>query len=141
MENQTVTVIYGESVSLAARAEVRGDALWMTDEQLEQVSGWRLKPEGLCRGEICVPVPAERREALVEGELHNLTALAQSFGQPLIRDHQHRVWCFGAAAAERKRTLTSLQAPDFALPDLKGRTHALSDYQGRKILLASWASW
>ena len=27
------------------------------------------------------------------------------------------------------------QAPDFALPDQDGRTHALSDYRGRKVIL------
>ncbi len=27
------------------------------------------------------------------------------------------------------------QAPDFALPDQNGETHALSDYRGRKVIL------
>lgn len=141
MDDQTLTVIYGEGLSPAVRAEVRADALWMTDQELERASGWTLKPEGFCKGELCVAVPAARRDQFVRGELRNLTALAQMLEQPLIRDDQHRVWCFGAAPAERKRKLTSLAAPDFALPDLEGRAHALSDYRGRKILLVSWASW
>ena len=33
------------------------------------------------------------------------------------------------------------EAPDFTLPDLEGRQHSLSDYRGRKVFLASWASW
>jgi peroxiredoxin len=37
--------------------------------------------------------------------------------------------------------LQSLQAPDFTLPDLEGKWHALSEYRGRKVLLVSWASW
>ena len=32
-------------------------------------------------------------------------------------------------------------APDFALPDLDGRVHRLSDFRGRKVFLATWASW
>ncbi len=28
-----------------------------------------------------------------------------------------------------------------SLPDLNGRTHALSDYRGRRVLLNFWASW
>jgi len=32
-------------------------------------------------------------------------------------------------------------APDFELPDLLGRTHRLSDYQGKVVILNFWASW
>ncbi|MGI9659669.1 MAG: peroxiredoxin family protein [Gaiellaceae bacterium] len=32
-------------------------------------------------------------------------------------------------------------APDFALPDLDGVEHRLSDFRGRKVILLSWASW
>ena len=33
--------------------------------------------------------------------------------------------CVGEAASERKRMLTSLDAPDFTLPDLDGKMHSL----------------
>lgn len=41
----------------------------------------------------------------------------------------------------RRAALASLQAPDFELPDLDGKMHRLSDYRGKKVLLAAWASW
>jgi peroxiredoxin len=41
----------------------------------------------------------------------------------------------------RRAAMASLQAPDFGLPDLDGRRHRLSDYRGKKVLLAAWASW
>ena len=42
---------------------------------------------------------------------------------------------------ERADALLSLQAPDFALPDLAGNMHALSGQRGKKIFLVTWASW
>jgi peroxiredoxin len=32
-------------------------------------------------------------------------------------------------------------APDFALTDLSGQTHKLSDYKGKKVLVVLWATW
>ena len=35
------------------------DGLWMTDAEAERVTGWALKPKGMCRAELCVPMPSE----------------------------------------------------------------------------------
>jgi hypothetical protein len=51
------------------------------------------------------------------------------------------VWILARGAGERSAALASLDAPDFALPDLADRVHRLSDYRGRKVLLVTWASW
>ncbi|WP_297528692.1 peroxiredoxin family protein [Thiohalobacter sp.] len=32
-------------------------------------------------------------------------------------------------------------APDFALPDMDGRVHRLSDYRGKVVILNFWATW
>jgi peroxiredoxin len=34
-----------------------------------------------------------------------------------------------------------MEAPDFTLPDLRGRLHSLRDQRGKKTLLIAWASW
>lgn len=31
--------------------------------------------------------------------------------------------------------------PDFALPDLDGKTVRLSDFRGKRVALVAWASW
>ena len=49
-------------------------------------------------------------------------------------------WYFGLRGDQRQQ-LSSLQAPDFTLPDLQGKPHRLSDFRGKKILLVTWASW
>ena len=34
-----------------------------------------------------------------------------------------------------------IDAPEFTLPDLRGRKRSLSDFQGRFIMLNFWATW
>jgi len=69
------------------------------------------------------------------------TICARHQGQPVVHDDTHQVWFFGEAAGTHSNALASLQAPDFTLPDLDGKLHSLSQYQGKKIFLVSWASW
>ena len=134
-------IIYGERVTAGVNAQAQGGALWMSAADLERVSGWVHKPEGFCKGAVCVPVPPARQNEFAAGGRFNLAALAGLLGQPMVADSQHGAVCIGEAAADRKRALTSLQAPDFTLPDLSGKMHSLSDYRGRKVMVVSWASW
>jgi len=62
-------------------------------------------------------------------------------GRPIAIDMEEGVACLGASAAERAARLSSLEAPDFSLPDIEGRPHALSDYRGTKVVLVAYASW
>jgi peroxiredoxin len=118
-----------------------GDALWLDAAAIEQATGWSWKPEGLCHGDICVPVaPASKTELVRTGRL-NLAAVWRRSGQPVVHDTASRHWVLGTGAAQRAAAMAGLQAPDFALPDLSGREHRLSQYRGRKIFLATWASW
>ena len=41
----------------------------------------------------------------------------------------------------RRRALTELEAPPFALPDLDGNLHALEEWHSQKKLLVAFASW
>jgi cytochrome c-type biogenesis protein len=41
----------------------------------------------------------------------------------------------------RDSYISSLDAPDFTLPDANGKMHSLSDFKGKKVLLVTWASW
>ena len=102
--------------------------------------GWELKPEGLCRGGVCVPVrdrggPGRAPTASTSPRWRAL------LDRPLALDVDERVAYLGASAAERGAQLATLQAPDFTLPDLDGRPHSLADYRGRKVLLVAYASW
>ena len=136
-----IDIIYGERATTGVDADAKGGELWLTAADLKRVSGWEYKPQGFCRGDVCVPVPDARKSEFVAGGRNNLAALANLLGQPVVIDAENHAWCFGEAAAERKRMLTSLDAPDFTLPDLDGKMHSLSEYRGKKVFVVSWASW
>jgi hypothetical protein len=140
IETVAIDIIYGENVASSIEAETK-DGLWLSAGDFTRVAGFERKPEGFCKGEQCYPVPPARAAEFERGGRYNLAALAALIGQPVVIDEAHRVWCFGEAAANRERALTSLKAPDFSLPDLDGRMHSLAEYRGKKILLVSWASW
>ncbi len=136
------TVIYEETPYEARSAAAEGANLWLSLDDLRAATGWEPKPQGLCRGDVCVPLPPGREAEFVAADRRfNLAAFARHLGQPVVHDDAHRVWLFGEAAAARRKALQSLEAPDFTLPDLDGRLHSLSQYRGRKVLLMSWASW
>ncbi len=101
--------------------------------------GWEAKPEGLCQGDVCVPTA--HAPGLLTADGVDLAAFAALLGRPLALDADEGAACLGAAAADRARRLASLEAPDFTLPDLDGRPHALHEHRGRKVLLLAWASW
>ena len=136
-----VTVLYQDSETKVEPARVDGDQLWLTLSGLEAATGWDLEPEGVCKGGVCVPVPAARRPALINDDLFNLTEFADLIQQPVVHDENHSVWYFGPAGWEWKSRLTSRHAPDFTLLDVAGRPHSLSDLLGKKVFLLFWASW
>ncbi len=117
-----------------------GEGLWMTSEELAAVTGWTLKPEGFCKGDVCVPVPNPATDYVNEGRV-NVSALWVLLGKPVVSSDDQSVWCLGEDAAVRNDAMLSLEAPDFSLPDLNGHYHSLSDFRRKRVLLITWASW
>ena len=122
-------------------ARVDGERLWLSSAELEATTGWSSRPEGLCRGNVCVPIPAGRDLDFVRGDRIDVAAVWRHLGQPLAHSENGDVWVLGTSAADRAAALRSLAAPDFTLPDRSGRLHSLSQHRGKKVLLVSWASW
>ena len=136
-----ITLLHEQSETTCRTARVTGDDLWISPRDLEQATGWSMKPEGFCLRDVCVPVPSGDRSRYVDGERVNAAAFWRRLGNPIVHDAVGEVWAFGAGASDRAAALQSLEAPDFALPDLAGVTHTLSQQRGKKVLLATWASW
>ena len=125
---------------LSDSGEVAVDAtngLCVTAADAERASGWVPKPEGMCRGELCVPL----REGMRHGGRVDLAAFWRALGNPLLHDERGEIWLLGAGADERNAALAGEQAPDFSLPDLAGTPHRLSELRGKKVFLTTWASW
>lgn len=113
------------------------DGLWMSAADAETVTGWKLKPEGMCRDELCVPMPA----AAVRGDAVALDVFWKKLGGPVVAADARDVWAMGAPADERNAALRGLEAPDFTLPDVDGTPRSLSQLRGKRVFLATWASW
>ena len=113
------------------------DGLWLSAADAERVTGWTLKPEGMCQDEMCVPLPA----AAVGSGRVDVAAFWRLLGRPIVHDATQQVWALGAGADQRNAALGGLTAPDFTLPDLAGKPHTLSALRGSKVFLCTWASW
>ncbi len=143
-------VVYDDVATEINPAVEESNQLWITQSDLLRATRFEVKPQGVCRDEICIPLPKARmREFLRKGsgnnsgenkDLFNLTAFAQLTRQPVVHDAAASIWYFGLRSDQRQ-TLASLQAPDFTLPDINGKPHSLSDFRGKKVLLVTWASW
>ncbi len=116
----------------------------VASERLDAVSpaefaaatGWDPKPEGLCRGEVCVPAPgASRPDGTIDVEL-----AAGRLGMPVVRDDEHGVVAIGPGSTSG-RTLSTATAADPELIDRDGNPFRLSALHGRKVLLVAWASY
>lgn len=133
-----ITLLTETGVTEADEAAVGAtDGLWLTAADAERATGWTLKPEGMCQGPLCVPLPADTtRNGSVD-----VAAFWRRLDRPVVRDSSGGTWMLGAGADERNAALAGQVAPDFTLPDLAGVAHRLSDLRGRKVFLTTWASW
>ncbi len=105
-------------------------------EAFAAATGWDPKPEGLCRGEVCVPAPGVRRD---DGTIDVLAAAAR-LGMPVVADEEHAITAIGPGSTTG-HTLSSAVAPDPELVDRAGEPFRLSSLRGRKVILTAWASY
>jgi hypothetical protein len=142
--NSPVTIIYDDVATTVEPARQDPGQLWITTADLKRATGFEVKPQGVCRDELCFPLPKSRQKEFVGKNAgkpsFNLTAFAQLVHQPVAHDGAAAAWYFGLRADQRQG-LASLRAPDFTLPDMAGKMHSLSDFRGKKVFLVTWASW
>jgi hypothetical protein len=136
--SDTATLVDCDRVTVvhATRAD---DTLLVDADDLARATGWTLKPEGLCRDDVCVPV--RDRAALAHDRGIDVQAFAAALGRPVALEPAAAMAVIGDAPDAMGAQLASLTAPPFTLPDLDGNPVSLADFAGRKRLLIAWASW
>ena len=129
-----MTTILTESADFTVDAT---NGLWLTAADAARVTGWTVKPEGMCRADQCVPLPATAAGA---GRV-DVEAFWRRLGNPVLCANDRQTWVLGTGADERNAALAGLMAPDFTLSDVSGTPRTLSQLRGKKVLLVTWASW
>jgi peroxiredoxin len=138
-----VTVLARQGTLVIDRALIDGDELLVPKENVDAITGFELKSQGLCAGEVCIPIPSgaqwltERDDTIY----FNVSRFAQKVDQVFARDAEHNVWSFTAVPTVQTSPLMAGEAPDFTLPDRTGKIVRLSDFRGKKVLILTWASW
>jgi peroxiredoxin len=137
MERVLIRVIGDADEQVEGRRD--GDRLLVSVEELNRATRWELKPLGLCRDDVCVPV--RDRDTLGPDGWVELAALGAVVGQPVAVEPAAGLVVIGHPAAERAEALSSLKAPDVRLPTVAGSEASVHDFSGRKRLVVSFASW
>lgn len=106
------------------------DTLDVSVDDFHAGTGWEIKPEGACKGDVCVPLP----------DGFELKSTAASLGMAVVHDESSGHWAIGPEAIAG-RALVTAEAPELVLSDLDGAEFRLSSLRGKKVVLVSWAPY
>jgi hypothetical protein len=122
-----------------AQAVVRAGTMHVTPEVLPDAIGWELKPQGLCRGDVCIPTRS-RPDLLVDGRI-DLAVVADVTARPFVVEAAAGVAVLGESATARAEQLATRHVDDFELRDAFGNPFRWSSLGRKKKVLVAWASW
>ena len=112
------------------------DRLDPTATEFARGTGFELKPQGACRAEVCVPLPASARRS--DGRV-DVPAVAEAMGMALVADEAHGLWALGPVSGGH--ALSTAVVPELTLPDRDGNPFRIGALKGTKVFLCAWASW
>ncbi|MFT7244893.1 MAG: hypothetical protein ACI82A_002257 [Candidatus Azotimanducaceae bacterium] len=108
--------------------------LEISKAEFEAGTGWQLKPEGACKGDICIPIPG------ADGDTVDVSAAAKAMNLPLIEEPEAQLWAMGPESIGGRALMTA-QAAELSLPDVDGKMFHLSSLKGKKVLVYAWAPY
>ena len=106
---------------------------------LDTVFGWHLEPQGMCRGDVCIPLPSYAKPG--PDGLVDLQVIASVLGRPSASDTDAGVLAVGVERSVRRHALRDLALPEFTLPDLDGTPVSSASWRERKHLVLAFSSW
>lgn len=110
------------------------NSLEVSKTDFETGTGWQLKPEGACKGDICIPIPK------ASGATVDVQAAAEAMNLPLVAEPEAQLWALGPESIGGKALVTA-EAPELSLPDVDGNMFHLSSLKGKKVLVYAWAPY
>ena len=136
----SATVLYqGRTIKLDSTGE--GEGLLIDPGDLQSINGFEIKPEGVCYGDLCIPLDAALMVEQAGRKWFSLTALAALLEQPFVVDLEAGVWSFAEIPAKRENMMVSAMAPELELTDREGQVVRMADLKGKKALIVTWSSW
>lgn len=121
--------------------EVAASEGYVDAGDLTAATGWTLKPVGLCRGDVCVPLLGRAVTHPEDGTRIDLARWAEALGLLVALDEAESVAALAPTAESRRRELGDGRAPSLTLPDVDGNPVSFDDFSGSKRVLVTWASW
>jgi peroxiredoxin len=128
---KTIEVVIVDEGETRFTAQRDGDRLLLPLADAAAATGWLLKPEGLCKGDVCIPArgladPVDVRD------------FAAALGRAVAVDAAEGYVAFGGRPVDG----TTGDAPDVTVSDLDGNPVQLKDVApGGKRVLVAWSSW
>jgi len=107
------------------------DRLDIGPDEFAAGTGWDIKPEGACKGEVCVPLPS--------GDF-DLEAITARLGMAIVADESGGRWAIGPESLG-DRALATAETPELVLDDVEGTEFRLSSLRGQKVVIVSWAPY
>lgn len=108
---------------------------------LTAATGWTLKPVGLCRDDVCVPLFGRAITAHGDASRIELAAWAAALGLLVAGDDDAQVIALAPSAATHAQRAADGKAPSLVLQDVDGNQVSFDDMSGSKRVLVTWASW
>jgi len=115
------------------------NAVVVSPGALHAALGWEIKPEGICRGDLCIPL--HDQTAVIRADGVDLVAAARLIGSETLIDTTSSIVAVSLPAQNRHLSLIGRQAANFTLPDLDGNLHSLNEFEGKRRLLVAFATW
>ena len=104
----------------------------VSKDAFEAGTGWEIKPEGACKGEVCV--------VLDQSGAFDAQLTADRLRMAVVHDAEEGLWAIGPESLG-DRALVTAAAPELVLPDLDGNEFRLDTLRGQKVVLVSWAPY